>query len=187
MVSVEHKQTPPESPLSRAVYNTPPPTSPTPPPPPRLSMATPKPFRLIQSSYLLPRQASASFFPLPNLCPRRKQAILIRARPRLCVTVCVLMEDKKQSAAQRENPPAIIPDNVDPQISQRVAEKLARKRSERFTYLVAAVMSSFGITSMAVMAVYYRFYWQMEVAPFPFSLSLSLLNHSQYFRLSFSL
>ncbi|XP_016651321.1 PREDICTED: beta-carotene hydroxylase 2, chloroplastic-like [Prunus mume] len=24
-------------------------------------------------------------------------------------------------------------------------------------------MSSFGITSMAVMAVYYRFYWQMEV------------------------
>ena len=136
-------------------------------------MAAPKPFRLIQSSYLLPRQASASFFPLPNLCPRRKQAILIRSRPRLCVTVCVLMEDKKQSAAQPENPPAIIPDNVDPQISQRVAEKLARKRSERFTYLVAAVMSSFGITSMAVMAVYYRFYWQMEVATFSFSLSLS--------------
>lgn len=52
---------------------------------------------------------------------------------------------------------------VDSQISPRLAEKLARKRSERFTYLVAAVMSSFGITSMAVMAVYYRFYWQMEV------------------------
>ena len=32
-----------------------------------------------------------------------------------------------------------------------------------FTYLVAAVMSSFGITSMAIMAVYYRFSWQMEV------------------------
>lgn len=45
----------------------------------------------------------------------------------------------------------------------RVAERLARKKSERFTYLVAAVMSSFGITSMAVMAVYYRFSWQMEV------------------------
>lgn len=146
-------------------------------------MAAPKPFRLIQSSYLLPRQASASFFPLPNLCPRPKQAILIRSRPRLCVTVCVLMEDKKQSAAQPENPPAIIPDNVDPQISQRVAEKLARKRLERFTYLVAAVMSSFGITSMAVMAVYYRFYWQTEVATFSFSLSpqslaiLSLSNN----------
>lgn len=45
----------------------------------------------------------------------------------------------------------------------RVAEKRERKKSERFTYLVAAVMSSFGITSMAVMSVYYRFYWQMEV------------------------
>lgn len=85
------------------------------------------------------------------------------------MTVCVLMEDKKQSAAQPENPPAIIPDNVDPQISQRIAEKLARKRSERFTYLVAAVMSTFGITSMAVMAVYYRFYWQMEGGEVPFS------------------
>lgn len=45
----------------------------------------------------------------------------------------------------------------------RVEEKMARKKSERFTYLVAAVMSSLGITSMAVMAVYYRFSWQMEV------------------------
>lgn len=48
-------------------------------------------------------------------------------------------------------------------VAAGVAEKMARKRSERFTYLVAAVMSSFGITSMSVMAVYYRFAWQMEV------------------------
>lgn len=53
--------------------------------------------------------------------------------------------------------------------SPRVAEKLARKRSERFTYLVAAVMSTFGITSMAVMAVYYRFSWQMEGGEVPMS------------------
>lgn len=44
-----------------------------------------------------------------------------------------------------------------------VAQKLARKKSQRFTYLVAAVMSSFGVTSMAILAVYYRFSWQMEV------------------------
>lgn len=80
------------------------------------------------------------------------------------------MEDQKQSthlencteraqeAADSQNP-IVIP-------SVRVAEKLSRKKSERFTYLVAAVMSSFGITSMAVMAVYYRFYWQMEVTNF---------------------
>ena len=46
-----------------------------------------------------------------------------------------------------------------------MAEKLARKKSERFIYLVAVVMSSFGIMSMAVMAVYYRFSWKMEVPP----------------------
>jgi beta-carotene 3-hydroxylase len=44
-----------------------------------------------------------------------------------------------------------------------VAERAARKQSERRTYLVAAVMSSLGITSMAAAAVYYRFAWQMEV------------------------
>lgn len=53
---------------------------------------------------------------------------------------------------------------IDPELlALRLAEKLERKKSERFTYLIAAVMSSFGITSMAVMAVYYRFSWQMEV------------------------
>nr|XP_029119886.1 beta-carotene hydroxylase 2, chloroplastic isoform X2 [Elaeis guineensis] len=45
----------------------------------------------------------------------------------------------------------------------RTAEKIARKQAERRTYLAAAVLSSLGITSMAVAAVYYRFYWQMEV------------------------
>ncbi|MCE2055521.1 Phospholipase A2 crotoxin acid subunit CA [Datura stramonium] len=54
-------------------------------------------------------------------------------------------------------------------LAARLAEKLARKKSERFTYLVAAVMSSLGITSMAVMAVYYRFSWQMEGGEVPFS------------------
>ena len=47
-----------------------------------------------------------------------------------------------------------------------VSERAARKESERRTYLVAALMSSLGITSMAAAAVYYRFAWQMEV-PFP--------------------
>jgi hypothetical protein len=48
----------------------------------------------------------------------------------------------------------------------------ARKESERHAYLLPAVMSSLGITSMAAAAVYYRFawQWQMEVC-----LSLSIL------------
>ena len=65
----------------------------------------------------------------------------------------------------------------------RVAKRLARKRSERLTYLVAAVMSSFGITSMAVMAVYYRFSWQMEVNWSSGLLRFSLLSFPFFFLL----
>ncbi|KAL3652408.1 Phospholipase A2 crotoxin acid subunit CA [Castilleja foliolosa] len=49
----------------------------------------------------------------------------------------------------------------------RLAEKVARRKSERSTYLVAAVISTFGITFMAVMAVYYRFAWQMGGGEIP--------------------
>ncbi|GJN09251.1 hypothetical protein PR202_ga27240 [Eleusine coracana subsp. coracana] len=48
------------------------------------------------------------------------------------------------------------------ELGAATAERAARKQSERRTYLVAAVMSSLGITSMAAAAVYYRFAWQME-------------------------
>lgn len=48
-------------------------------------------------------------------------------------------------------------------ITPRVAQRLARKRLERNTYLVAAIMSSLGVTSAAAMAVYFRFSWQTEV------------------------
>lgn len=46
--------------------------------------------------------------------------------------------------------------------SRRAEERLAKKKSERETYLIAAIMSSVGITSLAIMAVYYRFSWQTE-------------------------
>ncbi|XP_021285832.1 beta-carotene 3-hydroxylase 1, chloroplastic-like [Herrania umbratica] len=49
----------------------------------------------------------------------------------------------------------------------RVEERLARKKLERTTYLVAATLSSLGISAMAVMAVYYRFSWQMEGGEVP--------------------
>ncbi|KAJ1299013.1 hypothetical protein BS78_01G498800 [Paspalum vaginatum] len=52
-------------------------------------------------------------------------------------------------------------------LEQAVAARAARKQSERRTYLVAAVMSSLGITSMAAAAVYYRFAWQMEGGEIP--------------------
>ncbi|KAI3421488.1 Fatty acid hydroxylase domain-containing protein [Psidium guajava] len=52
-------------------------------------------------------------------------------------------------------------------IVSRVEEKLARKQLERHTYLVAAIMLSLGISSMAATSVYYRFSWQMEGGAFP--------------------
>ncbi|XP_062030457.1 beta-carotene hydroxylase 2, chloroplastic-like [Rosa rugosa] len=51
-------------------------------------------------------------------------------------------------------------------ITPRVAERLARRKSERNTYLVAAIMSSLGVTSAVAMAVYYRFSWQTEIGEF---------------------
>lgn len=83
------------------------------------------------------------------------------------MTVCVVVEDEKfksQVGTSDEEDDRDREKEIVKQISaERVAEKLARKRSERFTYLVAAVMSTFGITSMAAVSVYYRFSWQMEV------------------------
>ncbi|KAL1136861.1 hypothetical protein V6Z11_A12G267700 [Gossypium hirsutum] len=45
-------------------------------------------------------------------------------------------------------------------------ERLAKKKFERTTYLLAAILSSLGISSMAIMAVYCRFSWQMEGGEF---------------------
>ena len=126
---------------------------------------TPKPFRLFQHSHLL--KPTTLFAPSVL-----RHSTIKKTRRKTCLTVYVILEDQKQST-QLENPKDEDSDGLTKfQIpSPRVAEKLARKRSERFTYLVAAVMSTFGITSMAVMAVYYRFYWQMEVLSLPLSLS----------------
>ncbi|KAJ0968932.1 hypothetical protein J5N97_021809 [Dioscorea zingiberensis] len=60
----------------------------------------------------------------------------------------------------------------------RAKERMERKQSERTTYLVAAVMSTLGITSMAVAAVYYRFAWQMEGSEVPFSEMLGTFSLS---------
>ncbi|WJX71284.1 Phospholipase A2 crotoxin acid subunit CA [Trifolium repens] len=80
-------------------------------------------------------------------------------------TLCVLMEDPKQDTQmeiEAEKSPLLEKNYIPQVLSQKMEEKMKRKKSERFTYLIAAVMSSLGITSMAVLAVYYRFSWQME-------------------------
>ncbi|GAB2294003.1 Phospholipase A2 crotoxin acid subunit CA [Dionaea muscipula] len=104
----------------------------------------------------------------------RREASFRRGKEKRSLKVCFVVEEQRLVAevegereAERGIESVARDDSstvrYDAQIlASRMAEKLARKKSERFTYLVAAVMSSFGITSMAALAVYYRFYWQME-------------------------
>ncbi|CAM8934752.1 unnamed protein product [Rhodiola kirilowii] len=51
--------------------------------------------------------------------------------------------------------------------SSRAEERQRRRKSERTTYLIAAIMSSLGISSLAIVSVYYRFVWQMEGGDIP--------------------
>ncbi|KAL8134627.1 beta-carotene hydroxylase 2, chloroplastic-like [Apium graveolens] len=81
------------------------------------------------------------------------------------MTICFAVEETETpvtAAAQVE-------EDIETHIIASFTDRMARKNTERFTYLVAAVMSSFGITSMAVFAVYSRFAWQMEGGETPLS------------------
>ncbi|KAF5732385.1 beta-carotene hydroxylase [Tripterygium wilfordii] len=114
----------------------------------------------------------------PTLTPvfspsiRFRNTIFNNISKRPSLAICFVVDDKKQSDTQIETQnekEKNLEHSVAQILTPRVAERLARKKSERFTYLVAAVMSSFGITSMAVMAVYSRFAWQMEGGEVPLS------------------
>uniref|UniRef100_A0A5B7CBP5 beta-carotene 3-hydroxylase n=1 Tax=Davidia involucrata TaxID=16924 RepID=A0A5B7CBP5_DAVIN len=83
-------------------------------------------------------------------------------------TICLAKADKietSDSTLKTELDDTVVIQNI---IPSRVAEKLQRKKSERYAYLVAAIMSSLGVTSMALLSVYYRFSWQFEGGEIPF-------------------
>ncbi|XP_068649984.1 beta-carotene hydroxylase 2, chloroplastic-like [Aristolochia californica] len=113
-----------------------------------------------------------------------KPSILARSLPSIrradgtqrgVLTVCFVLEEHKEPILIEEEKQTVSTNiskgisEADQILSDRLAKKFARKKSERYTYLVAAVMSSFGITSMAVAAVYYRFWWQFEGGEIPIS------------------
>ena len=102
-------------------------------------------------------------------------------RPNL--TLCFVLEDEKLRGireAEDESGGVERAILLAESVAEKVAEKVARKKSERFTYLMAAVMSSFGITSMAIVAVYYRFAWHMEVTYLVSQLSCIAFFPSQF-------
>ncbi|CAH9111215.1 unnamed protein product [Cuscuta europaea] len=100
---------------------------------------------------------------------RRFQSSSIRStRRKPVLTVCFVLKDEKVDS-EFEIRAQEIGRVIEKQISvSRMEEKLERKKLERLTYLVAAVMSSFGVTSLAVLAVYYRFAWLMEGGNIPY-------------------
>ncbi|KAH6770904.1 beta-hydroxylase 1 [Perilla frutescens var. hirtella] len=100
---------------------------------------------------------------------QRFHGVLRSGRRMPNLTVCFVLKDEKLTEREEESNGVERAISLAESVAEKVAEKMARKRSERLSYLVAAVMSSFGITSMAVMAVYYRFSWQMEGGEVPYA------------------
>ncbi|XP_062185606.1 beta-carotene hydroxylase 2, chloroplastic-like [Phragmites australis] len=100
------------------------------------------------------------FSPLTSRTPRRRG---------LETVTCFVPQDTERPTAPVPVPvptPAL-EEEARATAARRIAERKEQKQSERRTYLVAAVMSSLGVTSMAVAAVYYRFSWQMEGGEVP--------------------
>jgi beta-carotene 3-hydroxylase len=92
----------------------------------------------------------------------------------LGTVTCFVPQGTESQQAPAPSPPPTVPvpvpsleEEAAAAAARRIAERKARKLSERRTYLVAAVMSSLGFTSMAVAAVYYRFHWQLEGGDVP--------------------
>ncbi|XP_051138354.1 beta-carotene hydroxylase 2, chloroplastic-like isoform X2 [Andrographis paniculata] len=104
--------------------------------------------------------------PPPNQLLRSNFAGISRRRERNMLTpatvACLLKEENLSNSSSDER-------RGGDAAEKRHSAAAARRRSERLTYLVAAVMSSFGITSMAAMAVYSRFAWQMEGGEVPYA------------------
>lgn len=76
-------------------------------------------------------------------------------------TVCFVTEDTNEDTTKVEKKTLVQAQN-EIKFFSRAEDRQARKKSESQTYLVAAIVSSLGISSMAVLAVHYRFSWQTE-------------------------
>ncbi|CAL9782591.1 unnamed protein product [Musa acuminata subsp. burmannicoides] len=123
----------------------------------------------------LPLKAAGDCLLLFGSSPGRASAL--RLWRRRATAVCFVLKEVGKDAEKNSRYTST---EVDPQgeetersdalrasSERRTAERTARKRSERRAYLIAAVLSSLGITSTAVAAVYYRFSWQMEGGEVP--------------------
>lgn len=107
--------------------------------------------------------------PVP-LCRHRSPSIIPSAlrrwqQRRPALAVCFVVGQSRSSEITEEQGISVAAAEEDERriLLDPTVEKMASEQSERRAYLMAAVMSILGITSLAVAAIYYRFYCQMEV------------------------
>ncbi|CAM8996612.1 unnamed protein product [Rhodiola kirilowii] len=123
-------------------------------------IATPSPqtSRFSHTQLLHYHLPTASF--IPQVRAYGFASKVIRRRMRKSIAPCfVLEESDRQSTSSSSSSDADDLRLAETEQQHRISAR-ARKKLERFTYMIAAVLSSFGITSMAV---YSRFSWQMEL------------------------
>ncbi|GAB2265158.1 Phospholipase A2 crotoxin acid subunit CA [Dionaea muscipula] len=111
-------------------------------------------------------KAAFTMGPIPLLFPPiRRHGGISRRRS---LAVCVVVDERNDGGSEGDAVEEQGAESYDEDRAEiLLAKRLSRKKSEQLTYLVAAVMSTFGITSMSIMAVYYRFYWQLEGGEVP--------------------
>ncbi|KAK4748635.1 hypothetical protein SAY87_015221 [Trapa incisa] len=105
--------------------------------------------------YLPPNPAVATF--ISNFSGQRKG-----------LGICMVVMDERETGHHLDEaaaPASAGEFEEKPQGRPRL--RAARKEVERATYLIAAVMSSLGISSLAIVSIYYRFSWQMEGGDVP--------------------
>lgn len=95
----------------------------------------------------------------------------LRHLPRKSFRTCMAMADERSPDPEVKEVvflPCPDPKKAANRIPSRSSERYGRKKAERLTYLVAAIMSTSGIGWLAVMSVYYRFSWQLHGGDVPF-------------------
>ncbi|CAM8995203.1 unnamed protein product [Rhodiola kirilowii] len=123
-------------------------------------IATPSPqtSRFAHTQLLHYHLPTASF--IPQVRAYGFASKVIRRRMRKSIAPCFVLEESDRQSTSSSSSSSDADDLrlAETEQQHRISAR-ARKKLERFTYMIAAVLSSFGITSMAV---YSRFSWQME-------------------------
>ncbi|CAM8995204.1 unnamed protein product [Rhodiola kirilowii] len=124
-------------------------------------IATPSPqtSRFAHTQLLHYHLPTASF--IPQVRAYGFASKVIRRRMRKSIAPCFVLEESDRQSTSSSSSSSDADDLrlAETEQQHRISAR-ARKKLERFTYMIAAVLSSFGITSMAV---YSRFSWQMEL------------------------